>query len=348
LLEAEILDLKANPDKQGTGTVIEASLDKGKGYVTKILVQNGSIEIGDSMVAGAYSGKIKAMFNETGKKVKKAGPSTPTLVLGLSGAPQAGEKFKIMDSEQEARQLAAKRLQIEREQSNRASKRISLDEIGRRLALGTFKELNLIVKGDVDGSIEALTDSLIKLSVETIQVNVIHKAVGAIVESDVLLASASDAIIIGFQVRPSVNARNLAEREGVQIKMYSIIYEAIEEIKSAMEGMLEPTREEKIVAQIDVRAIYKMSKIGTIAGCYVTEGKVTRNTHIRIIRDGIVVFPTKEGAHGELSSLKRFTEDAKEVKAGFECGITIKNYNDIREGDVIEGYDIVEVKQTLK
>jgi translation initiation factor IF-2 len=348
LLEAEILDLKANPDKQGTGTVIEASLDKGKGYVTKILVQNGSIEIGDSMVAGAYSGKIKAMFNETGKKVKKAGPSTPTLVLGLSGAPQAGEKFKIMDSEQEARQLAAKRLQIEREQSNRASKRISLDEIGRRLALGTFKELNLIVKGDVDGSIEALTDSLIKLSVETIQVNVIHKAVGAIAESDVLLASASDAIIIGFQVRPSVNARNLAEREGVQIKMYSIIYEAIEEIKSAMEGMLEPTREEKIVAQIDVRAIYKMSKIGTIAGCYVTEGKVTRNTHIRIIRDGIVVFPTKEGAHGELSSLKRFTEDAKEVKAGFECGITIKNYNDIREGDVIEGYDIVEVKQTLK
>jgi translation initiation factor IF-2 len=348
ILEAEVLDLKANPDRQGTGTVIEASLDKGKGYVTKILVQNGSVEIGDSVVAGPYSGKIKAMFNEHGKKVKKAGPSTPTLILGLSGAPQAGEKFKVMESDQEARQLAAKRAQIEREQSNRASKRISLDEIGRRLALGTFKELNLIVKGDVDGSIEALSDSLIKLSVETIQVNVIHKAVGAIAESDVLLASASDAIIIGFQVRPSANARNLAEREGVQIKTYSIIYEAIEEIKSAMEGMLEPTKEEKIVAQIDVRETYTMSKIGTIAGCYVTEGKVTRNTHIRVIRDGIVIFPMKEGAHGEMSSLKRFKDDVKEVKAGFECGITIKNFNDIKTGDVIEGYEIIEIKQTLK
>lgn len=348
ILEAEVLDLKANPDRQGTGTVIEASLDKGKGYVTKILVQNGSVEIGDSLVAGPYSGKIKAMFNEHGKKVKKAGPSTPTLILGLSGAPQAGEKFKVMDSDQEARQLAAKRAQIEREQSNRASKRISLDEIGRRLALGTFKELNLIVKGDVDGSIEALADSLIKLSVETIQVNVIHKAVGAIAESDVLLASASDAIIIGFQVRPSANARTLAEREGVQIKTYSIIYEAIEEIKSAMEGMLEPTKEEKIVAQVEVRETYTMSKIGTIAGCYVTEGKITRNTHIRVIRDGIVIFPMKEGAHGELSSLKRFKEDAKEVKGGFECGVTIKNFNDIRTGDVIEGYEIIEIKQTLK
>jgi len=348
ILEAEVLDLKANPDRQGTGTVIEASLDKGKGYVTKILVQNGSVEVGDSLVAGPYSGKIKAMFNEHGKKVKKAGPSTPTLILGLSGAPQAGEKFKVMDTDQEARQLAAKRAQIEREQSNRASKRISLDEIGRRLALGTFKELNLIVKGDVDGSIEALSDSLIKLSVETIQVNVIHKAVGAIAESDVLLASASDAIIIGFQVRPSANARNLAEREGVQIKTYSIIYEAIEEIKSAMEGMLEPTKEEKIVAQVEVRETYTMSKIGTIAGCYVTEGKITRNTHIRVIRDGIVIFPMKEGAHGELSSLKRFKEDAKEVKGGFECGITIKNFNDIKTGDVIEGYEIIEIKQTLK
>lgn len=348
LLEAEVLDLKANPDRQGVGTVIEASLDKGKGYVTKILVQNGSVEIGDSLVAGPYSGKIKAMFNEHGKKVKKAGPSTPTLILGLSGAPQAGEKFKVMDTDQEARQLAAKRAQIEREQSNRASKRISLDEIGRRLALGTFKELNLIVKGDVDGSIEALSDSLIKLSVETIQVNVIHKAVGAIAESDVLLASASDAIIIGFQVRPSANARNLAEREGVQIKTYSIIYEAIEEIKSAMEGMLEPTKEEKIVAQVEVRETYTMSKIGTIAGCYVTEGKITRNTHVRVIRDGIVIFPVKEGAHGELSSLKRFKEDAKEVKGGFECGITIKNYNDIKTGDIIEGYEIIEIKQTLK
>lgn len=348
LLEAEVLDLKANPNRPGVGTVIEASLDKGKGYVTKILVQNGTVEVGDSLVAGPYSGKIKAMFNELGKKVKKAGPSTPTLILGLSGAPQAGEKFKVMESDQEARQLAAKRAQIEREQSNRASKRISLDEIGRRLALGTFKELNLIVKGDVDGSIEALSDSLIKLSVETIQVNVIHKAVGAIAESDVLLASASDAIIIGFQVRPSANARNLAEREGVQIKTYSIIYEAIEEIKSAMEGMLEPTKEEKIVAQVEVRETYTMSKIGTIAGCYVTEGKITRNTHIRVIRDGIVIFPMKEGAHGELSSLKRFKEDAKEVKAGFECGITIKNFNDIKAGDVIEGYEIIEIKQTLK
>jgi translation initiation factor IF-2 len=348
LLEAELLDLKANPDRPGIGTVIEASLDKGKGYVTKILVQNGAIEIGDSIVAGPFSGKIKAMFNEHGKKVKKAGPSTPTLVLGLSGAPQAGEKFKVMDSDQEARQLAAKRGQIEREQSNRASKRISLDEIGRRLALGTFKELNLIVKGDVDGSIEALADSLIKLSVETIQVNVIHKAVGGIAESDVLLASASDAIIIGFQVRPSTQARALAEREGVQIKTYSIIYEAIEEIKSAMEGMLEPTREEKIVAQVEVRAIYKMSKIGTIAGCYVSEGKITRSNNVRLVRDGIVVFPTKEGMHGEISSLKRYTEDVKEVRNGMECGITIKNYNDIREGDVIEAYEIIEVKQTLK
>ena len=348
LLEAEVLELKSNPERPGLGTVIEASLDKGKGYVTKILVQNGTVEIGDSLVAGPYSGKIKAMFNELGKKVKKAGPSTPTLILGLSGAPQAGEKFKVMGSDQEARQLAAKRAQIEREQSNRASKRISLDEIGRRLALGTFKELNLIVKGDVDGSIEALTDSLIKLSVETIQVNVIHKAVGAIAESDVLLASASDAIIIGFQVRPSANARAIAEREGVQIKTYSIIYEAIEEIKSAMEGMLEPTKEEKIVAQVEVRETYTMSKIGTIAGCYVTEGKITRNTFIRIIRDGIVIFPIKEGAQGELTSLKRYKEDAKEVKNGLECGVTIKNFNDIRVGDVIEGYDIVEIKQTLK
>jgi len=347
LLEAEVLDLKANPNRKGNGTVIEASLDKGKGYVTKILVQNGTIQVGDPMVAGPYSGKIKAMFNEHGKKVKSAGPSTPTLILGLSGAPQAGEKFKVMDSEQEVRQIATKRAQIEREQSNRANKRISLDEIGRRLALGTFKELNLIVKGDVDGSIEALSDSLIKLSVETIQVNIIHKAVGAIAESDVLLASASDAIIIGFQVRPSANARILAEKEGVQIKTYSIIYEAIEEIKSAMEGMLEPTREEKITAQVEVREVYKISKIGTIAGGFVTEGKILRNHHIRLIRDGIVVFPTKEGAHGELSSLKRYKDDVKEVRNGMECGLAIKNFNDIKEGDVIEAYEIIETKQTL-
>lgn len=348
LFEAEILDLKANPNRNATGTVIEASLDKGKGYVTKILVQNGTLEIGDVIVAGPYSGKIKAMFNEHGKKVKKAGPSTPTLILGLSGAPQAGEKFKVMSSEQEARQLAAKRAQIEREQSNRASKRISLDEIGRRLALGTFKELNLIVKGDVDGSIEALSDALIKLSVETIQVNVIHKAVGAIAESDVLLASASDAIIIGFQVRPSLNARTLAEREGVQIKMYSVIYDVIDEVKSAMEGLLEPTKEEKIVAQVEIRETYSVSKVGTIAGSYVLEGKITRNSLIRVIRDSIVVYPLKEGAHGELSSLKRFKDDVKEVRAGLECGLTIKNFNDIKVGDILEAYEIIEIKQTLK
>lgn len=348
LLEAELLDLKANPNKKASGSVIEAALDKGRGYVTKILVQNGTLEVGDVIVAGPHFGKIKAMFNEHGKKVKKAGPSTPTLILGLSGAPQAGEKFKVMTSEQEARQLSTKRAQIEREQTNRASKRISLDEIGRRLALGTFKELNLIVKGDVDGSIEALSDSLIKLSVETIQVNVIHKAVGAIAESDVLLASASDAIIIGFQVRPSANARIIAEKEGVQIKTYSVIYEVIDEIKAAMEGLLEPTKEEKIVAQVEVRETYAVSKVGTIAGCYVTEGKFSRNSHIRVIRDGIVVFPLKQGAHGELSSLKRFKDDVKELRAGLECGLTIKNFNDIRVGDVIEAYEIIEIKQTLK
>ena len=346
-LEAEVLDLKANPNRQAIGTVVEASLDKGRGYVTKLLVQTGSLKIGDSIVAGGHSGKVKAMFNEKGKKVKIAGPSTPVLVLGLSGAPQAGEKFKIVDTEQEARQIATKRSQISREQTNRASKRISLDEIGRRLALGTFKELNLIVKGDVDGSIEALSDALIKLSVETIQVNVIHKAVGPIAESDVLLASASDAIIIGFQVRPTGGARNLAEKEGVQIKTYSIIYEALDEIKLAMEGMLEPTKEEKITCQVEVRETYKISRIGTIAGCYVQEGVINRNTFIRLVRDGIVVYPTKEGVKGELTSLKRFKDDVKEVKNGLECGLTIKNYNDIKNGDIIEGYEIVEVKQTL-
>lgn len=347
LLEADVLDLQANPDKNAIGTVIEASLDKGRGYVTKLLVQSGSLEVGDPLVAGSHSGKVKAMFNEKGKKVKKAGPSSPVLVLGLSGAPQAGEKFKVMESEQDARQLATKRAQIEREQSNRASKRISLDEIGRRLALGTFKELNLIVKGDVDGSIEALTDSLIKLSVETIKINVIHKAVGQIVESDVLLASASDAIIIGFQVRPSSSARAVAEKEGVQIKLYSIIYEAIEELKMAMEGMLEPTKEEKIMGMVEVREVYKISKVGTIAGSFVMEGKLTRNAHIRVVRDGIVVFPTKEGAHGEISSLKRFKDDVKEVRSGMECGISVKNFNDIKEGDMIEGYEIIETKQKL-
>ncbi len=347
LLEAEVLELSANPDREAIGTVIEASLDKGRGFVTKLLVQTGTLKQGDVMLAGEFSGKVKAMFNERGKKVKKVGPSQPILVLGLSGAPQAGEKFKVMESEQEARQVASRRAQIHREQAVRANKRISLDEIGRRLALGSFKELNLIVKGDVDGSIEALSDSLIKLSVESIQVNVIHKAVGQIIESDVLLASASDAIIIGFQVRPSLGARKLAEREGVEIKMYSIIYEAIEEIKMAMEGMLEPTKEEKIAAQVEVREVYKISKVGTIAGCFVQEGKVLRNNYIRLIRDGIVVFPVKEGQKGEIASLKRHKDDVKEVKNGLECGLSIKNFNDIKVGDVIEAYEIIEVKQTL-
>lgn len=346
LLQAELLELKANPDRPAVGTIIEASLDKGRGFVTKILVQTGTLKVGDPMVAGEYSGKVKAMFNERGKKVKEAGPSTPVLVLGLSGAPQAGEKFKVTESEPEARQIASKRAQITREQTNRASKRISLDEIGRRLALGTFKELNLIVKGDVDGSIEALSDSLIKLSIETVQVNVIHKAVGQIIESDVLLASASDAIIIGFQVRPSLGARKLAEREGVQIKGYSIIYEAIEEVKMAIEGMLEPTKEEKVIAQVKVQETYKISKVGTIAGCIVEEGKITRNAKVRIIRNGIVIYPTKEGAVGEISSLKRFKDDVKEVRNGLECGISIKNFNDIKVDDVIEAYEVVEVKQT--
>lgn len=345
LLVADLAELKANPNRNALGTVIEASLDKGKGYVAKMLVQNGTLRIGDPMVAGEYSGKVKAMFNERGKRLQEAGPSAPVLVLGLSGAPTAGERFKIMADESEARQLASKRAQINREQATRATKRISLDEIGRRLALGTFKELNLIVKGDVDGSVEALSDSLIKLSLQTVQVNVIHRAVGQIVESDVLLASASDAIVIGFQVRPSPTARKLAEREGVEIKMYSIIYEAIEEVKLAIEGLLEPTKVEKIVANVEIREVYKISKVGTVAGCYVLEGKITRNTHIRVIRDGIVVFPTREGANGELASLKRVKDDVKEVKFGMECGLTIRNFNDIRVGDIVEGYEITEVKQ---
>jgi translation initiation factor IF-2 len=347
ILEADMLDLKANPDRHSTGTVIEASLDKGRGYVTKMLVQNGTLAVGDIIVCGEYSGKVKAMFNERGKKVKEVGPSAPVLVLGLNGAPQAGEKFREFDNEQDARSVAAYRGQINREQTNRASKRISLDEIGRRLALGNFKELNLIIKGDVDGSIEAMADSLQKLSIERIQVNIIHQAVGQIVESDVLLASASDAIIIGFQVRPSLAARKLAEKEGVEIKLYSIIYEAINEIKAAIEGMLEPTKEEKILGQVEVREVFKISKVGTVAGCIVLEGKVGRNNHIRIIRDGIVTYPTKENVHGELSTLKRFKDDVKEVKAGLECGLTIKNFNDIKVGDIIEVYEINEIRQKL-
>jgi translation initiation factor IF-2 len=344
LLEAEMLELKANPNRRANGTILEASLDKGRGYVAKGLVQNGTLKIGDVVLAGETSGKVKAMFNERGVRIKEAGPSSPVLILGLSGAPQAGELFKVLQSESEARNIATKRSQILREQANRASKRISLDEIGRRLALGTFKELNLIVKGDVDGSIEALSDSLIKLSLETVQVNVIHKAVGQIIESDVLLASASDAIIVGFQVRPSSSARQLAEKEGVQIKTYSIIYEAIEEIKLATEGMLEPTKEEKIIGQLSVREVFKISKVGTIAGCLVDEGKVLRNSNVRVIRDGIVVYPTKEGAVGELASLKRYKDDVKEVRAGMECGMNVKNFNDLKVGDIIEAYEITMVK----
>jgi translation initiation factor IF-2 len=346
-LEAEILDLKANPKRRATGTVLEASMEKGRGYVTKVLIENGTLDKGDPIIAGEYSGRVRAMFNDRGKEINHAGPAMPVLILGLGGAPQAGEKLKEAASESEAKEVATKRAQILREQANRATKRISLDEIGRRLALGNFKELKLIVKGDVDGSIEALTDSLVKLSMDKIQVTVIHKAVGQIVDSDVMLASASDAIIVGFQVRPSLTARKLAEKEGVEIKMYSIIYEAIEEITAAMEGMLEPTKEEEIMSQVEIRDVFKITKVGTVAGCYVQEGKIFRNHYIRLIRDGIVIYPVNQGQHAELSSLKRFKEDVKEVKNGMECGLTIKNFNDIKVGDVVESYVINEVKGKL-
>ncbi len=347
LLEAEVLELKANPKRVASGVILEASLDKGRGYVSKVLVQTGTLNVGDPIVAGEHSGKVKAMFNERGKRVKSAGPSTPVLVLGLSGAPTAGEKFKETESEPEARNIAQKRAVLAREQANRANKRVSLVDIQRRLALGSFKELNLIVKGDVDGSVEALADSLLKQSQETVQINVIYKAVGQIIESDVMLASASDAIIVGFQVRPSGGARKLAEREGVEIKTYSVIYEAIDEIRSAIEGLLEPTKEEKIICEVKVKEVYKINRVGTIAGCLVTDGKISRNTKIRLIRDGIVVYPTKEGQVAELASLKRFKDDVREVKTNMECGLTIKNFNDIKAGDVVEGYEIVEIKQTL-
>ncbi|MEM6877311.1 MAG: translation initiation factor IF-2 [Bacteroidota bacterium] len=348
LLEADLLELQANPERPAVATVLEASMERGRGYVAKVLVQTGTLSVGDILVAGEHNGRVRAMFNERNKQVKDAGPSTPVLLLGLNGAPPAGEVLKEMDTEQDAKALAGKRAQLNREQANRANKRLSLDEIGRRLALGTFKELNLIVKGDVDGSIEALSDSLIGLSQQTVQVNVIHKAVGQIIESDILLATASDAIIVGFQVRPSATARKLAEREGVQIKTYSIIYEAIEEIKSAIEGMLEPTKEERTVGQLTVQETFKISKVGTIAGCRVDEGKFTRETRVRVVRDGIVIYPQKEGVVGELSSLKRFKDDVKEVRAGQECGVGVKNYNDIKVGDVIEGYEIIEIKQKME
>ena len=340
-LEAELLELKANPDRVANGSVIEASLDKGRGYQSTILVQNGTLNQGDMITCGQYYGKIKAMFNERGQRVTAAGPSAPVQVLGLNGAPQAGEKFRVFENEDEAKELANHRAQIMREQGIRARKHITLDEIGRRLALGGFKELGIIIKGDFDGSVEALSDSLQKLSTEEVAINVVHKGVGQITESDVLLATASDAIIIGFQVRPSLQAGKLAEQENIEIRTYSIIYDAIEEIKSAMEGLLEPKVEKKTVCNIEVREVFKISGVGTIAGCYVLDGKMTRQTKLNLVRDGIVVY------NGELASLKRFKDDVKEVNAGYECGLSIKNYSDVRNGDIIEGYEEVEVKRTL-
>jgi len=341
LVEADVLELKANPDKPAIGSIIEASLDKGKGFVSTVLVQEGTLNHGDIIVAGANMGRVKAMYDERGNKIKTAPPATPVLVLGLDGAPQAGEKVRAFEDEQEAKQVATKRSQIIREQGIRTKKHITLDEIGRRLALGNFKELNVIIKADFDGSVEALSDSLQKLSVAEVHVNVVYKAVGQITESDILLASASDAIIVGFQVRPSLQARKLAEKENIEIRLYSIIYDAIEEIKGAMEGMLEPKLEERAVCNIEVRDVFKIPKVGSVAGCFVTDGKITRHTKIHIVRDGIVIFT------GELASLKRFKDDVKDVASGFECGISIKNYNDIKVGDVIEGYEEIEVKRTL-
>jgi translation initiation factor IF-2 len=340
-LEAEMLEVKANPDRQAMGSVIEASLDKGRGYQSTILIQNGTLNQGDMAVCGQHYGKIKAMFNERGQRVKSAGPSTPVQVLGLNGAPQAGEKFRVYAEESEAKDIANHRAQIMREQGIRARKHITLDEIGRRLALGNFKELGIIIKGDFDGSVEALSDSLQKLSTEEVAINVVHKGVGQITESDVLLATASDAIIVGFQVRPSMQAARLAEQENIEIRTYSIIYDAIEEIKSAMEGLLEPKVEKKTVSNIEIREIYKINGVGTIAGCYVLEGKMTRQTRLNVVRDGIVVHT------GELSSLKRFKDDVKDVNYGYECGLMVKNYNDLRIGDIIEGFEEVEVKRTL-
>jgi translation initiation factor IF-2 len=347
LLEAEILDLKANPDRKALGTILEASIEKGRGYVAKVLVQNGTIGIGDPIVAGQHYGRVKAMFNEQGQRVKEAGPSTPVLVLGLDGAPQAGEKLQEMESERDAKELGNKRAQIIRQQQIRATRRITLDDITRRLKVGNFQQLNLIVKGDMDGSVEALSDTLLKLKTEQIQTNIIYKAVGPITESDVNLAAASDAIIIGFQVRPNPLARKLAEQEGVEIKMYSVIYDAIDEIKSALEGMLEPKQVEEITGSVSVQAVFNITKIGNVAGCLVQSGKVTRNSYIRVIRNSIVIFPKKEGVNGELSSLKRHKDNVAEVRAGFECGLTVKNFDDFKEGDEIEVYELKEVKQKL-
>ena len=341
LLEAEMLDLKANPNRKGTGTVIESSLDKGRGYVATVLCSNGTLHVGDIMLAGTTYGRVKAMFNERGQRVKEIGPSQAATILGLNGAPTAGDAFHVMDSDQEAREIATKREQLAREQGLRTMKRVDLNEIGRRIALGNFKELNIIVKGDVDGSIEALSDSLLKLSTEKIQVNVIQKSVGQISENDVNLAAASDAIIVAFQVRPSAAARKLAEQEGVDIRTYSVIYDAIEEVRDAMEGMLSPEIKEEVTAQVEVRQVYHISKVGTVAGAYVIEGKVSRTNKARVIRDGIVVHT------GEINALKRFKDDVKEVTTNFECGISLVNYNDLREGDILETFQEIEIKAKL-
>ena len=339
LLEAELLDLKANPNKRAKGAVIESTLDKGRGYVATVLVQEGTLRIGDVVLSGTYTGRVKAMFDENGKKITAAGPSTPVQLLGLNGAPQAGDSFNVMEDDRSAREVANKREQLQRMQGLMTQKHVTLDEIGRRIAIGSFKELNIIVKGDVDGSVEAMSGSLIKLSKETVQVNVIHSAVGQISESDVLLATASNAIIVGFQVRPSAAARRLAEKEEIEIRLYSIIYDAINEIKDAIEGMLEPVMKEEIVCSVEVLETFKISKVGTIAGGIVREGKIQRNTPIRVIRDGIVIHT------GRLGSLKRFKDDVKEVLTGHDCGLNIESYNDIKVGDIIEGYEQVEVKR---
>jgi translation initiation factor IF-2 len=341
LLEADMLELKANPNRRAVGSIIESELDKGRGYVSTVLVKNGTLHQGDIVIAGSYYGRVKAMFNERNQRITEAGPAEPALILGLNGAPQAGDTFNVMETEQEARSIANRREQLQREQSLRTQKMLTLDDIGRRIAIGNFQQLNIIVKGDVDGSVEALSDALIRLSTEEIQVNVIHKAVGQISESDVTLAAASEAIIIGFQVRPSLGARKEAEKEGVDIRLYSIIYDAIEEVKAAMEGMLSPEIREEIIGNVEVLDVFKITKVGTVAGCMVRDGKIKRSGRIRLVRDGIVIFT------GELDSLKRFKEDVKEVTSGYECGITIRNFNDIKVGDVIESYEETEVKKTL-
>jgi translation initiation factor IF-2 len=341
LLEAEMLDLKANPNRKATGSIIESSLDKGRGYVATVLVSNGTLRVGDVMLAGTNYGRVKAMFDERGRRVNEIGPSQAATILGLNGAPTAGDTFHIMENDQEAREIANKREQLAREQGLRTMKRVDLTEIGRRIALGDFQELNLLVKGDVDGSIEALKDSFERLSTEKIKVNVIYKAVGQISESDVTLAAASDAIIIAFQVRPSAQARRLAEQEGVDIRQYSVIYDAIEEVKDAMEGMLSPEIKEEITAQVEVRQVYHISKVGTVAGAYVIDGKVSRTNKARVIRDGIVVYT------GEINALKRFKDDVKEVTTNFECGISLVNYNDLREGDILETFAEIEIKAKL-